>query len=285
MQSAGESSDNNLSRQLMRIDQLPLANTDDGSQKLTALPFPPLLQQGMVLDGLRVKREIHVSKRGQLYLVNDTKTNKQLVMKTPSVNFEDDAAYIERFVIESWIGTRFNNQHLLKVVQRTQPPTCLYYLTEYIAGLTPEQWIKEHIKAPVDEALFLIEQLIKAVRALHRRDTLHQNIKPGNILLDANGLLKLIDFGTCHLEVVAEIGAPIQRDVAPGTADYLAPEYFVGNHPIGQYSDLFSTATILFELLTGELPYCGKIADCRSNADLRRLSYIPCYQLNPLVPV
>ncbi len=285
MQLAGASSDDNLSCQLVRIDQLPVANADDLLQKLTALPFPPILRQGMVLDGLCVERALHSSNRSRLYLVNDTKANQQLVMKTPSVDVEDDAASIERFIMESWIGARINNQHVIKIARRPQLPTCIYYLTEYIAGLTLEQWMMEHPKASVNEALFLIEQLIKAVRALHLRDTLHQDIKPDNILLDANGLVKLIDFRSCQVAGIAEINVSKQPDGALASADYSAPEYFAGDHASGQHSDLFSIATILFEMLTGELPYSGKLADCRSNADLSRLSYIPCYQLNPLVPL
>lgn len=276
-------SDDNLSCQLLRVDYLPQQQVDDVVSKLTALPFPPDLEAGMVLDGYRVIREIHASNRSHLYVVEDSASGLQYCMKTPSVNFEDDPAYIERFVMESWIGCRINSVHVVKVIEPRQKKSCLYYLTEYVDGLTLAQWIRENPNPPVQEVVFLATQIANGIRAFHRRETLHQDIKPDNVVIDKNGVAKLIDFGSCFVAGIAEISSPIARDIALGTASYSAPEYTIKKKPSYQ-ADIFSLAVICYEMLTGQLPFGGKLEKCHNARDFMKTEYTPSYQLNPLVP-
>lgn len=279
-------SNDNISCQILRIESLPSETANDVYTKLTELPFPPPLRQGLILDAYRVDREIHASARSQLYVVTDTRSDAQqrYVMKTPSVNYEDDAAYIERFTMESWIGRRIQNPHVVKVVEADRPRSCLYYLVEYVDGLTLSQWMKEHPQAEVKEVIYLVEQIVKGLRAFHRRETLHQDIKPDNILIDRNGVVKIIDFGSCLIGGMAEISMPIAQEIALGTETYSAPEYTLGKQP-NQSCDIFSLAIVIYEMLAGQPPFEGKLADCKQEADFRKLTYVPSYRYNPLVPV
>lgn len=277
-------SNDNLSCQLVRVDSLPPQQVDEVVSRLTELPFPPFLKAGLVIDGYKVLREIHASNRSQLYVVEDIESSERFCMKTPSVNFEDDPAYIERFVMESWIGSRINNTHVVKVVEGPRPRNFLYYLTEYIDGMTLSQWMGEHPKPPVEEVVYLVDQIGKGIRAFHRRETLHQDIKPDNIMIDKNGVVKIIDFGSCYVAGVAEINAPFQRDIALGTASYSAPEYTIKKRPSAQ-SDIFSLAVITYEMFTGSLPFDGKLEKCKKPQDFLNTRYTPGYQLNPHVPV
>ncbi|MEH6584216.1 MAG: protein kinase [Halioglobus sp.] len=276
-------SHDNLSCQLLRIDDLPEAQIDDVVQRLTELRFPPFLEVGMVLDGFRIVRELHASTRSQVYQVMEETSGRTLCMKTPSVNFEDDPAYIERFIMESWIGSRISSPYVVKVVEPVHPKSCLYYLTEYVSGMTLTDWMREHPKPAVEEAVFLIDQIAKGLRAFHRRETLHQDLKPDNIMIDAEGRVKLIDFGACHVAGIAEIASPVSRDVALGTASYSAPEYTM-KQPANYRSDLFSLAVISYEMLTGTLPFGGKLENCSSQRDFLTTRYTESYRLNPLVP-
>lgn len=277
-------SNDNLSCQIIRIDKLPQQNLNDVHQKLTDLPFPPELAVGLKIDGLRIEKELHASNRSQLYKVIDEETGEAYCMKTPSVNYNDDAAYIERFILESWIGNRINNPHVLKVAGFNRPKQYLYYLTEYIDGITLEQWIKENPKPPVQDVIVIIQQIMKGLRAFHRRETVHQDLKPGNIMLDQNGEAKIIDFGSCHVKAIAEIATPLERDGILGTATYAAPEAVLEGQNL-QQSDIFSIAVILFEMLTGKQPFSGKLEECRSKSAYLKTRYTPSYELNPLVPV
>ena len=276
-------SDDNLSCQVLRVDALPNAQIDEVIGQLTRLEFPPFLEPGMILDGYRIVKELHASNRSQVYQVEDTATGQLCCMKTPSVNFEDDPAYIERFVMESWIGSRINSPYVVKVVDGNRPKSCLYYLTEYVSGMTLTQWMREHPRPAVEEVVYLVEQVAKGIRAFHRRETLHQDIKPDNILVDNNGQVKIVDFGACYVAGIAEIATPIERDIALGTASYSAPEYTLGLKP-NYRADLFSLAVISYEMLTGKLPFGGKLEQCRSQRDFLATKYTESYKLNPLVP-
>ncbi len=277
-------SNDNLSCQIIRIDKLPTQDLNDVHQKLTDLPFPPNLSPGMSIDGLRIDKELHASNRSQLYKVTDIESGETYCMKTPSVNYNDDAAYIERFILESWIGNRINNPHVLKIAGFSRPKQYLYYLTEYIEGITLEQWIKENPNPPVQNVIVIIQQVLKGLRAFHRRETIHQDLKPGNIMLDQNGEAKIIDFGSCHVKAIAEIATPLERDGILGTATYAAPEAVLEGQSLPQ-SDIFSIAVILFEMLTNKLPFSGKLEECRTKSSYLKTRYTPSYELNPLVPV
>ena len=278
------SSRDNLSCQVLRVDSFPKQSIDDISRKLSELPFPPALESGMILDGYRIDRELHASSRSQVYLVCDIDTDQRYCMKTPSVNFDDDLAYIDRFVMESWIGNRIDNPHVAKVVGSEKSKSCLYYLTEYVDGITLERWIKENPKPAVQDVILLVQQIVKGIRAFHNRETLHQDIKPGNILIDQNGQVKIIDFGSCFIQGIAEIATPLEREGILGTAAYSAPEVVLNAKSTVQ-SDIFSLAVVVYEMLTGELPFAGKLEECRTSKAYLKTKYIPCYDINPLIPI
>ncbi|MCB1687782.1 MAG: bifunctional protein-serine/threonine kinase/phosphatase [Halioglobus sp.] len=277
-------SQDNLSCQILQVDGLPNANIDEVVSQLTQLQFPPFLEKGMILDGFRVLRELHASNRSQVYLVEDTSSGDHFCMKTPSVNFEDDAAYIERFVMESWIGSRINSPYVVRVVDSHRPKSCLYYLTEYVNGMTLTRWMRENPKPAVSEVVRLVDQIGRGIRAMHRRETLHQDIKPDNILIDANGQVKIVDFGACLVAGIAEISTPIQRDVALGTASYSAPEHTL-RLKASYRSDLFSLAVISYEMLTGKLPFGGRLEHCKTQRDFLATTYTESYKYNPMVPL
>ncbi|GAB3372569.1 protein kinase [Spongiibacter taiwanensis] len=277
-------SDDNISCQLLRLDALPGEDADEVYRRLTALPFPPELSVGDRLDGLEVIAEIHASARSQIYKVKDIASGHLLAMKTPSANFQDDPAYLERFVMESWIGRRIASPHVVEVVEREAAPSCLYYLTEYIDGQTLAQWIKTHPDASPREVVAIAEQVARGLLAMHRRDTLHQDIKPENILLRPDGSACIIDFGSCYVAGLAEISSPIPREYCLGTAHYSAPEQVL-MRPVTARADQFALAVVVFEMLTGKQPFAGKLAECASAVAYRRLHYVPASQVNPHVPL
>ncbi len=274
-------SEDNLSIQAVRVNQVGVATQSDTVRVLSQLPFPPLLTAGQIIDELAVKRSLCETERSQVYLV-ETPDGTPCVMKTPAGKYADDPAYIERFVLESWIGTRIQSPHVARVVPSPHCRSALYYLTEHIAGPTLEQLIRERAPLEISDALTLIEQVIKGVRAFHRKETLHQDIKPANVVVGARGAV-VIDFGSCHVAGIHEVGSPIARERALGTMDYSAPEYRCGGR-ITQRADQFSLAVIFYEMLTGKHPYGTGYANATSLQQFRRLAYIPARRHNPLVP-
>ncbi|WP_062061789.1 bifunctional protein-serine/threonine kinase/phosphatase [Cellvibrio sp. OA-2007] len=274
-------SEDNLSIQALRIESLGTAAQDDAVQVLSRLPFPPILSPGQSIDGLRIKKIMHESNRSQVYLVEDEKNNL-LVMKTPSELFQDDKAYIERFVMESWIGSRIHSPAVVRVVPSTEARSCLYYLTEYIPGPTLTQLLKERGILSILDAVELTEGLIRGIRAFHRKETLHQDLKPDNIVISAKGPM-VVDFGSCWVAGVQEAGTPFTRDNILGTLDYSAPEYRYGGKASDK-SDQFSLAVLLYEMLTGKQPYGAAYSKATDLKSFQKLRYISAMKYNPLVP-
>lgn len=279
-------SHDNLSAQIIRIDHVPSEQADDAFRRLTQLPFPPALSPGQVLDGYRIEKELHASSRSQLYLVTDTRSDEHLqcVMKTPSVNFVDDPAYIERFIMESWIGRRIDSPHVVRVLEDDRERSCLYYVAEFVQGESLEQWMRRHPKPNIHSVIDIAEQIVRGLRALHRRETWHQDIKPANIMVNDEQQVTLVDFGSCFVSGLAEISSAIERDVILGTAQYSAPEQILGR-PVTASADQYSLAVVLFEMLTGRQPFDGGLEQANSTAAYSRLHYVPAYHYNPLVPV
>jgi serine/threonine protein phosphatase PrpC len=273
-------SHDNVTCQLVQIEELPHRDEHEFYQQFAELPFPPALETGMVLDGYEIIRELHASKRTQVYLALDRETRTRVILKTPSVNYEDDPVYIDSFLHEEWAGRRISNQHVLRVLKPHAKRQCLYYVTEHIEGQTLRQWMRDNRQPSLDAVRKIVQQIAAGVRAFHRLEMIHQDLKPENIMIDANGTVKIIDFGSTKIAGIEEITTPLERHHLLGTLNYTAPEYLQG-YAGNNLSDIYSLGVITYEMLTGELPYGKKALTPRR---LKNARYIPAVQLNPNIP-
>lgn len=263
----------NVSCQLLAVESLPSQEPNEVFSQLTKLPFPPELYEGMILDGYRITRELHASSTSQLYLAVDTETDQKVVIKTPSVNFEDDPAYLERFQLEEWVGRRIDSPHVIRTIEQKTPRRFLYYIMEYIEGQTLEQWMIDQTEPDLTVIRNIVSQIVSGLRAFHRLDMLHQDIKPGNIMITAEGLVKIVDFGSTKIAGIADIATPIERKELLGTKHYTAPEYLM-EKPGTTQSDLFSLGCIVYEMITGKLPYGKNLLKAVEKGSLSKLRYI-----------
>lgn len=273
-------SDDNLTCQIVEVTHLPNENESEFYEKLTELPFPPPLEPGLILDGYKVIRHLFSNKRTEVYLVQDTKSEKNLVLKAPSVNYQDDPEYINQFLHEEWAGRRITNPHVLKVLEIKRKRTALYYITEYIEGCSLRQYLDDNPRPSLNQVRSFIEQIARGLRAFHRLEMIHQDLKPENILIDENETLKIIDFGSTKIAGIEEIYLPIEVNNILGTINYTAPEYHIGT-PGSNRSDIFSLGVIAYEMLTGRLPY-GKEMNARN---IKRVNYISLKRFNPEIPI
>ncbi len=272
-------SKDNVTCQIIRIDQLPKQDEASFFRQLSDLPFPPFLDAGMTLDGYLITREIHASNRTQIYVAQDTKTNSRVIIKTPSVNFEDDPAYIDQFLHEEWVGKRIDNPHVLKIVNSERRRRFLYYVTEYIEGDTLETWMIDNPRPSYIGVRDIAEQIASGLRAFHRLEMVHRDLKPANIVFDSNGRLVIIDFGSTKIAGVDESDVPFERNPMLGTMNYAAPEFFEG-YTGSNRSDVYALGVICYEMLTGHLPYGGSL----SLSKLKRVRYTSIKHYNQEVP-
>jgi protein phosphatase len=278
-----QGSDDNISAVVCYVEQLPSENLDDYSAKLTRLPFPPELEPGMKIDGYVVDKTLFASSRSQLYLVHDEVSGNAYAMKTPSQNFTDDIGYIDRFIQEEWIGSRIRNPHVIEVVRQTRERTCLYYLMEVGQGIGLDQWMEANRLPSPKRAIAIVKQIADGLQSFHDNEAIHQDIKPGNILIDQNDDVKIVDFGSVYVAGLSEIHKAIEHEGVLGTASYSDPVYLTGTNP-GIQGDLYSLATITYEMFAGEIPYGEAIENCRSSIDYDRLRYQSAAQFNPVIP-
>ena len=279
-------SKDNISAQVVLIEHVPEPDKTEFYEQLTQLPFPPDLTAGNVLDGYKIVRELNATSRSQVYLADDTQSEKangkhrKVVIKTPSVNFEDDPSYIDLFLHEEWVAKRLSSPHLIKVCDADRKRSFLYTVVEYVRGQSLKQWMADHPNPSITQARGTVDQIARGLRAMHRMEMIHQDLKPDNILLDESNTLKIIDFGSTKIAGLAEIKSVIEHNQIVGTANYSAPEYFKGETG-SNVSDIFSLGVIAYEILTGKLPY-GEISSER--AAKKKFNYTPARQYNPLVP-
>ncbi|MGR8941452.1 MAG: protein kinase domain-containing protein [Gammaproteobacteria bacterium] len=267
-----QDSPDNLTVQIVRIEDLPHPDADEHYRRLTELPFPPALEARMSIDGYKIIREVHASSRSHVYLATDNETGMPVVIKTPSIDRRDDPAYLERFLLEEWIARRINSAHVLKPCVQTRKRNFFYIATEFIEGRTLAQWMVDNPNPDLETVRGIVEQIAKGLRAFHRLEMLHQDLRPDNIMIDSTGTVRIIDFGSTQVAGLMEITAPVEQSPLLGTAQYAAPEYFLGESGTTR-SDLFSLGVITYQLLSGRLPYGTDVAKARTRAAQKKLRY------------
>lgn len=263
-------SDDNLTVQLVRIEQLPLRHVDELDVRARRLPCPPLLRSRQSFDGYRLLRTLQQSSRSHVWLAEDEASGAPVVLKVPSTESRDDPIALQRLLLEDWIAQRLDNVHVLKAFAPQRPRHYLYSVCEYIDGQTLTQWMRDHPAPPLEKVRDLLEQMVRGVRAFHRQEMLHQDLRPDNILVDTHGTVKIIDFGAVRVAGLAETETSLYAQHRLGTAQYSAPEYFAGE-PASDRSDQFSLAVIAWQMLSGELPYGNAVSRVRSPRDLQKL--------------
>ena len=285
LSAASTHSKDNRSCLILNVLSLPDTDQNEVFRRLNDLPFPPDFTAGMSIDGLRIERVLSATRNTQLYLVKEETTGREFVMKTPSITFSDSPAYLERFALEEWIGLRTKHLNLAKVIKPPQARTACYYLLEYIPGLTLTQWLEKNTNPQLDDIVAIVSQIIDGARALHRNDTIHQDLKPDNILILPGNIVKIIDYGSCHIGGISEISSPFQQQSALGTVDFSAPEYRYGARPSSK-SDLFSIAAITYFLVAKQKhPYGLAWEKAQTLRDFMNLKYHSATRHNPMVPL
>ena len=262
----------NLTVQIVIIDELPDQEALEIHQQASGLAIAPILEARQIIDGYKIIREVHASNRSHIYLAVDIESDALVIIKTPSIDFQSDPAYLERFLMEEWVARRINSAHVLKPCQQTRERSHLYVATEFIEGQTLSQWMIDNPKPDLETVRAIVGQIAKGLQAFHRLEMLHQDLRPDNIMIDKLGTVKIIDFGATSVAGIVEMSSPALQNSILGTAQYTAPEYFLGDAGSAR-SDLFSLGVITYQMLTGKLPYGAQVAKAKTKSAQSKLRY------------
>ncbi len=265
-------SGDNLTAQLVRIDELPDPEANEVYRQLSDLPCPPLLDARAVFDGYQIVRVIKSGSRSHIYLAVDQESGERVVIKAPAVDMQASPAALERFLLEEWIARRINSPHVLKPCSQTRQRNYIYVVTEYVEGETLSQWLIDNPKPDLPTVRGILEQIAKGLQAFHRLEMVYQDLKPDNVMIDSVGTVKIIDFGATRVAGLEEVDTPIEQINLLGAALYAAPEYFLGERGTPR-SDLYSLGVIAYQMLSGRFPYGTDVPKSRTKAAQKKLAY------------
>ena len=278
-----QGSDDNLSFQVIRVEQLPELNQFHIQQDYV---FPQQLSKGEVFEGYVIDKILHQNHRSCLYLAHDTQ-QQPLVIKTLGVDLQQDKNAVEQFQLEDWVSKRLKHDNLMQCYPHNTEKKYLFQCYEYLQGETLAQWLHRQEKPlNLDEILPILQQTALALNAMHRLEMLHQDIRPKNIIVlntESAMKIKLIDYGSTAVRGLVEIN-PKNANRPLGTLAFMAPEYFIDHSP-SVHSDQFSLAVMAYYLLTKQLPYGTDLARCNSLKQLKKVQYYSIRKYRPDLPI
>jgi serine/threonine protein phosphatase PrpC len=277
-------SPDNLTVQIVKVEQLPDGEAGENLGLAGDLPLPPLLEPRMSFDGYRIVRQIHASYRSHLYLAVDGESGDAVVLKIPSIDLRAEPANLKPFMMDEWIARRIESAHVLRPRELSRKRNYLYVVTEFVDGQTLRQWMIDNPAPDLETVRGIVEQIAHGLLAFHRKEMLHQDLRPDNVMIDRTGTAKIIDFGAVRVAGVAEAEPLADRGRILGTLQYTAPEYFIGEGG-APGSDLFSLGVIAYEMLTGRLPYGAEMAKARTRARQRKTRYVSAIDGESEIPI
>jgi hypothetical protein len=210
---------------------------------------------GETIGGRYVIEELVASGgMSSVYRARDTVLERSVALKVLHEHLSSDPEYVERFSREARAIARLNHPNIVTVIDRGEFEDRQFIVFEHVTGETLKALVEREGSLPVHEALGLTHQVARGLAYAHEHGVVHRDVKPQNVLLDESGAAKVTDFGIARSldpgDELTETGTLL------GTSDYIAPEQASGQ-PVDERSDQYSLGVLLYELLTGEVPYTG----------------------------
>jgi hypothetical protein len=209
----------------------------------------------MLSERYRIEDKIGVGGMATVYLAFDQTLERPVAMKVLHREVSRDPNALERFRLESRAVAQLSHRHIVMVIDAGEDDGRPYIVFEHIRGETLKQKISRLGRLPVSEAVAYAIEIGRALESAHERRLVHRDVKPQNVLIDEEGGAKVTDFGIARsLELDTQLTAAGR---VVGTTDYISPEQALGNEVTGQ-SDVYSLGIVLYEMLTGEVPFKGE---------------------------
>jgi eukaryotic-like serine/threonine-protein kinase len=223
---------------------------------------------GKLFDGrYRIERKLGSGGMAEVYLAEDEELGRKVALKILNERHARDEQFVERFKREARNAASLSHPHIVRIYDRGQFDETYYIAMEYLDGPTLKELLVRKGPTPPLTAIKFAREILSALAEAHRHDIVHRDIKPHNVIVSPDWNVKVTDFG------IARSGASQMTEAGSivGTAQYLSPEQARGK-PVDQRSDLYSVGIVLYEMLTGTVPFTG---DAAVEIAMKHLSNIP----------
>lgn len=204
----------------------------------------------------RIIRSLGEGGMANVYLAHDIVLDRDVSVKLLRLDLRDDPNTKRRFHREAMAATQLNDPHIVGIYDVGEDHGLQYMVMQYVKGTDLKDYIKKHYPIPLPQVIDIMEQVLSAVATAHAHGIIHRDLKPQNILIDENKNIKITDFG---IAVAVSQDSLTQTNTLMGSVHYLSPEQARGSIATKQ-SDIYSLGIILFELLTGKVPFEGETA-------------------------
>lgn len=204
----------------------------------------------------RIIRSLGEGGMANVYLAHDMVLDRDVSVKLLRLDLRDDPSTKRRFHREAMAATQLNDPHIVGIYDVGEDHGLQYMVMQYVKGTDLKAYIKKHYPIPFPQVIDIMEQVLSAVATAHAHGIIHRDLKPQNILIDENKNVKITDFG---IAVAVSQDSLTQTNTLMGSVHYLSPEQARGSIATKQ-SDIYSLGIILFELLTGKVPFEGETA-------------------------
>ena len=201
-------------------------------------------------DRYRVVKRLGSGGMADVYCAEDSQLGRRVALKVLHKRFAEDREFVERFHREASSAAGLQHPNIVAIFDRGEWDGTYYIAMEYVEGRTLKEIVREKAFAPPEAAIDITLQILRAARYAHKRGIVHRDIKPHNVLIDHEGRVRVTDFG------IARAGTSDMTETGSimGTAQYISPEQAQGR-PVDARSDLYSVGVVLYELLTGRVPF------------------------------
>lgn len=203
----------------------------------------------------KIIKEIGAGGMANVFLAEDLILERQVAVKMMAYNFHNDEASIRRFKREALSTTELTHPNIVNVVDVGEEKNP-YIVMEYVEGYDLKEYIKEHYPIPYKKTISIMSQILDAVEYAHKHNIIHRDLKPQNILIDNDETVKITDFG---IAVALSENSITQTNSLLGSVHYISPEQARGSMATKQ-SDVYSLGILLYELLSGKVPFDGESA-------------------------
>ena len=227
-----------------------------------------------VLPGRMLDRRYHVRSRiahggmATVYLATDTRLDREVALKVMHADLARDDDFVSRFIGEAKSVARLSHPNIVGVYDQSADGQYLYLVMEYVPGRTLRALMRERGWLPWPEALSVMDPVLAGLSAAHQAGIVHRDVKPENVLITADGRVKVVDFGLARAS--AEVGHTRAGQII-GSVSYIAPEQVTGARTDTR-TDVYSAGIMLFEMLTGRVPFTGEtplaVAYAHVNSDV-----------------